>query len=328
LTSSYALTASHILGASVSGQVATAATASFYLETDTLDSVVARGSVTTGSITVAEVTASGFSAAGHYIPTDDSVYDIGTADKQVRDIYVSTGSIIFGGTHRIEVNKDTNTFNFDAPAAEGLTIPCVDHINGHDYQDGTLLYDKESQKFKFRQQGLWAELGSGTGGGGNISVAGIGSGILTMADDADGPNRALLEEYTNNPVAYSGKTLYLAAVAGPGYGPFSIGSKFYFNEGGVWHPSHFFSLDSQESTDVPETFPDMQDILSLDATRTEDRAVLSGLHLNATSYGGRAIYLSNTGSVAIGDFIHGNKYYFNEGGTWFASTFHAEPGDE
>jgi hypothetical protein len=348
LSSSFAHTASYVVGQSVFGTVTsahtasyvenaqtasyveTAQTAAFFAETDTFDSVVARGSVTTGSITVSEITASAISAAGHYIPTADSVYDLGSADKQIRDIYVSTGSIIFGGTHRIEVNKDTNTFNFDAPSAEGLTIPCVDYVNGYNYSDGTLLYDKAVHKFKFRQQGEWVELGSGNGngaGGGttNISVAGVGSGILTLTDDADGPNRSLLQEYTNNSVAYSGKTLYLANVANNPVGPFSIGAKFYFNEGGVWHPSHFFSSGYDvNSQNTPAVFPDMQDILSLDASRAEDLAVLNGLHQNSASYGGRAIYLSSTGSSPVGAFIHKNKYYFNEGGNWFASSFIAE----
>ena len=334
LSASFAHTASYVLNAQTASYVLNAQTASFFAETDTLDSVVARGATTTGSITVSEVTASGFSAAGHYIPTSDAAYDIGTADNQIRDIYVSTGSIIFGGTHKIEVNSETNTFNFDSPNAEGLSIPCVDYINGIDYQDGTIVYNKSQHKFLFRQESEWVELGTGGNGGGtgggttNVSVAGVGSGILTLTDDADGPNRALLQEYVNNPVAYSGKTLYLANVQNGGIGPFSIGSKFYFNEGGVWHPSHFFSISSQQSTDVPAVFPDMQDILSLDGTRPEDRAVLNGLHQNATSYGGRAIYLGSTGSATIGDFVYENKYYFNEGGVWFASTFHTESGDE
>ena len=79
---------------------------------------------------------------------------------------------------------------------------------------------------------------------------------------------------------------------------------------------------------LPFSISDMQDILSLDGTRPEDRAVLNGLHQNATSYGGRAIYLGSTGSATIGDFVYENKYYFNEGGVWFASTFHTESGDE
>ncbi len=347
-TASYvetAQTASYVAAANINGTVAnahtasyieTAQTASFYLETDTLDSVVSRGNSTTGSISVGEMTASAISAGGHYIPTDDATYDIGSADKQVRDIYVSTGSIIFGGTHKIEVNSETNTFNFDSPSADGLSIPCVDQVNGLDYQDGTIVYEKAQHKFLFRQESQWVELGTGGGGGNNsgggdttnVTVAGLGSGILTLTDDADGPNRALLQEYTNNPVVYSGKTLYLANVASSPVGPFSIGAKFYFNEGGIWHPSHFFSSNAQQNQNSPAVFPDMQDILNLDASRAEDHAVLNGLYQNSASYGGRAIYLSSTGSVPIGDFIYANKYYFNEGGNWFASSFHADEEDE
>ena len=328
LSSSFAHTASY---------VETAQTASFFAETDTLDSVVARGSTTTGSITVAEVTASGFSAAGHYIPTADSAYDIGTADKQVRDIYVSTGSIIFGGTHRIEVHSETNTFNFDSPGAEGLTIPCVNQVNGYSYMDGTILYDKESGCFKFRQNGEWAVLGTVTnGGGGNAGggssgtptdLPGFGAGILALNDDGDGPGRNLLVEYSQNPLKYTGRQVYLANTASQPVAPFTRAGKFYFNEGGVWHPSPFFSENAiiQPLTD---TFPDMQDILSLNGNEVEDRTLLISFYQNPESYIGRAIYLSNTGSTHVGDFDQGEKYYYNEGGTWFPSVLHANDEDE
>ena len=330
LSASYALTAAY---------VENALTASHYIETDTLESVLARGSTSTGSMFVSTLTASAIEARGHYVPDTDAAYDIGSADKQVRDLYISTGSIIFGGTHKIEVRRETNTFNFDSPGVEGMTIPCVDHVNGYAYPDGTILYDKAHGCFKFRQNGEWttmAQQGNGNGGGGDNGGGGnstpvptAGSGIFVLTDDGDGPNRDLLVEYANNSVAYSGKTLYLANIETNPVGPFCLGAKFYFNEGGVWHPSHFYNTDAQNSvpTTPPPVFPDMQDILSLDGTRVEDRAVLNGLHQNAASYAGRAIYLSSTGSAAIGDFVHENKYYFNEGGIWFASTFHAHSGD-
>jgi hypothetical protein len=342
LSASFAHTASYIAASDIDGTVLSASfahtasyvevaqTASFYAETDTLSSVVSRGSVTTGSITVGEITASAFSAGGHYIPTDDALYDLGSADRQIRDIYVSTGSIIFGGTHRIEVDSQTNTFNFDSPGSEGLTIPCVSVINGYDYADGTIVYDTSNHKFMFRQESEWVELGTGGGGsntgGGttNVTVAGVGSGILTLTDDGQGgANRSLLQAYASDPLTYSGKTLYLANVAANPVEPFVMGAKFYFNEGGVWHASHFFS-DLAQQQFTPAVFPDMQDILSLDGTRDEDRAILNGLYQNSASYGGRAIYLSSTGSSAIGPFIQQNKYYFNEAGIWFASNFLAE----
>tara|TARA_R110000824_G_scaffold247867_1_gene436919 strand:- start:5663 stop:8488 length:2826 start_codon:yes stop_codon:yes gene_type:complete len=328
-TASYvetAQTASYVKTAQTASYVKTALTASHYIETDTLETVLTRGNTSTGSIFVTTLTASAIEARGHYLPGTDATYDIGSADKQIRDLYISTGSIIFGGTHKIEVNSETNTFNFDAPAAEGITIPCVEQISAYNYANGTLLYDTSAQKFKFRQDSQWVELGSGgsSGAGDTITIAGIGSGILSLTDDTDGPNRTLLQEYTSNSAAYSGKTLYLANSAANPVGPFSIGAKFYFNEGGVWHPSHFFSTEAQQNSNPLPIFPDMQDILSLDASRTEDYAVLNGLHQNSASYGGRAIYLSNTGSSAIGSFTYNNKYYFNEGGTWFASSFISE----
>jgi hypothetical protein len=348
-TASYvetAQTASYVAAANVDGTVSsaltasyveTAQTASFYLETDTLDSVVSRGNSTTGSVSVGEMTASAISAGGHYIPTDDAAYDIGSADKQVRDIYVSTGSIIFGGTHRIEVHRETNSFNFDSPGVEGMTIPCVDHINGYNYLDGTILYDKQAGCFKFRQNGEWAVLGTVSNGGGNSGgggssgvpseLPGFGAGILALNDDGDGPGRNLLIEYSQNPLKYSGRQVYLANTASQPVPPFDRAGKFYFNEGGVWHPSPFFSLNAVMQP-LTDTFPDMQDILSLNGAEVEDRTLLTSFYQNPESYIGRAIYLSSTGSSVIGDFDQEEKYYYNEGGTWFPSVHIAEEEDE
>ena len=346
LSSSFAHTASYVIGQSVFGTVTsahtasyveTAQTASFYLETDTLDSVVSRGSSTTGSISVGEMTASAISAAGHYIPTDNATYDIGSATNQIRDIYVSTGSIIFGGTHKIEVHRETNSFNFDSPGVEGMTIPCVDHINGYNYLDGTILYDKQAGCFKFRQNGEWAVLGTVSNGGGNSGgggssgvpseLPGFGAGILALNDDGDGPGRSLLIEYSQNPLKSSGRQVYLANTASQPVTPFVRAGKFYFNEGGVWHPSPFFSLNAVMQP-LTDTFPDMQDILSLNGTEVEDRTLLTSFYQNPESYIGRAIYLSSTGSSVIGDFDQEEKYYYNEGGTWFPSVHIAEEEDE
>jgi hypothetical protein len=67
--------------------------------------------------------------------------------------------------------------------------------------------------------------------------------------------------------------------------------------------------------------PDIHDILHLDGLDAEDRAVLTGFNENSASYSGRVIYVSNTGSSAIGPFTIQNKYYFNENGVWFKSPF-------
>ena len=323
ISSSFSFFATSTTNAATASFAVLAATASHYEETDTLATVVSRGATTTGSITVGELTASGFSAGGHYIPTTDALYDLGSADKQIRDIYVSTGSIIFGGEHRIEINPLTNTFNFDSPESRGLSIPCVTNLDALDYADGTIVYHKSLNRFKFRQNSQWIEMGgSGTGGGGtSVSIA--GAGILTLADDGDGPNRQLLVDYSSNSTSYSGKTLYLSNIQSGAPAPFTMGSKFYFNEGGVWHPSPFFSTATVQGLSA-SAYPDLQDILSLDATNSEHYAILTGFNQNAESYSGRAIYLSNTGTLPVGEFIYPNKYYFNENGVWFASMFHTE----
>jgi len=319
----FAALAANATSASYAETASYAATASYYEETDTLASVVARGATTTGSITVNEITASGFSAGGHYIPTDDALYDLGSADKQIRDIYVSTGSIIFGGEHRIEINPITNTFNLDSPHSRGLTIPCVEDLDSLDYADGTIVYHTTLNRFKFRQNSQWIEMGgSGVGGGGGSSVM-TGTGIFMVADDGDGASRQLLYDMATNPEQYLGRTIYVSSVSASAPEPFVAGAKFYFNEGGTWFPSPFFSPDASQNV-VPATTTDMQGIITLDASNPEDYAILTAYNQDAGSYSGRAIYLSNTGSLPIGDFIYPNKYYFNEGGVWYPSMFHAD----
>jgi len=324
ISSSFSFFAVNATTAETASFATLAATASYYEETDTLASVVARGATTTGSITVGELTASGFSAGGHYIPTDDNMYDIGTADKQIRDIYVSTGSIIFGGEHKIEVNSATNTFNFDSPISKGLTIPRVDSLDNLDYADGTMVYHTALNRFKFRQNSQWIEMGdnnNGGGGGGGSVIA--GNGIFTISDDGDGPSRQLLYDLSSNAAGYLGRTIYVSNVMQGSPHPFTEGAKFYFNEGGIWHPSPFFSTGAVTSS-LPATTTDLQGILTLDAALPEDYAILTAYNQDAGSYSGRAIYLSNTGALPVGDFIVPNKYYFNEGGTWYASMFHSE----
>ena len=84
---------------------------------------------------------------------------------------------------------------------EGLAIPCVDQVPNRNYMDGTILYDKENNCFKFRQNGEWAVLalshdGGGYGGGGSggsggtpSDLPGFGAGILALNDDGDGLGR-------------------------------------------------------------------------------------------------------------------------------------------
>ena len=346
LTASYietAQTASYVAAASIDGTVLSAShalTASHYEETDTLDSVLSRGSASTSAASIGALTASSLQIGGHILPDADEVYDIGSPTKQIRDLYVSTGSIVFGGTHKISVDSATGGFAFSTPEAApsftNLTAAFIDVANVGGLSD----YVASSQSgIQAQIDALVAQIANieyGGGGGGNnagsgsvsVAVADGGAGILTMIDDGDGPNRAILQEYASNPVAHAGKTLYITDILGGSpLHPFIMANKFYFNEGGVWHKSPFYTDQPLQSpyTSMPT---DMHDILNLDGTHNEDRAILHGLHENAASYGGRAIYLRTTGSSPIGDFIEEGKYYFNEGGIWHASNFYAKEEDE
>jgi len=288
-----------------------------------------------GNITMSgTLTTNAITMKGHILPDEDDVYDIGSPSKQIRDIYVSTGSIIFGGTHAISIDPESNGFSFgvvdgvDVPAA-GFTIPQLtnEELSSLDPTNGTMIYNTTQEKFLFCQNGRWLSLGSG-GSGGNTIVTPQAGGIFSIADDGDGPNRALLEEYSINSTNYTGQTLYVSHVLTGSPCPFYVPSKFYFNEGGTWHPSPFFAEGESREDESLVSHPDIRNILRLDGDTTQDRAILTGLYENASSYSGRAIYLSNVGVPAVGDFTFPEKYYFNEGGIWHSSFFYEQDEEE
>jgi len=319
----------NIPASEIVGSVANALTASYYEEADTLDTILDKGNTSTKAMTVSSLTASGIEVHGHIAPASGNLYDIGTIDKQVRDIYVSTGSIIFGGTHKITIDGETNGFRFNTPdGAPTFSRLTASYVEAADVNGLTDLIQGSQQDIQLQINSLNEQLSNlGPGGGGTttVAIAAIGSGIFTLADDGDGPNRALIEEYATNSVLYSGKTLYLSSIASNPVTPFRIPSKFYFNEGGIWHPSHFYT-DADTTPQEPQasSHPDIQNILTLDGTQNSDRAVLIGLDENAASYAGRAIYLSKVGSSPVGVFVQSDKYYFNEGGVWHASSFYSK----
>jgi hypothetical protein len=333
-TASYvetAQTASYVSAANIDGTVLSAShalTASYYAETDTLDSVLARGNTSGLAMTVSAMTASGVEIQGHIIPDQDEVYDIGSPTKQIRDLYVSTGSIVFGGTHKISVDPTSGGFMFDTPSeAPSFTNLTAAYVEAEDVNGLTELFQNTEATIQLQIDDLNTQISNIELGGGNgsitVAVAGIGSGIMMVTNDNGGAGSALLQEYAVNATSYSGKTLYLAESGEVPVAPFNIGRKFYFNEGGVWHPSHFFA-DEQQNVTQTLTHPDRHDILNLDGALAEDRAILVGLDQNALSYGGRAIYLSNVGDDPVGAFVQEQKYYFNEGGIWHASNFYSK----
>ena len=56
-----------------------------------------------GEITANQLTFSGATMKGHIIPDADVSYDIGTPERKIRDIYISTGSMWVGDGHKMGV---------------------------------------------------------------------------------------------------------------------------------------------------------------------------------------------------------------------------------
>ena len=49
--------------------------------------------------------------SGSIIPTVDSLFDIGSGDKKIRDIYVSSGSVWIGDEFNLSVSESTSGEN-------------------------------------------------------------------------------------------------------------------------------------------------------------------------------------------------------------------------
>ena len=230
-----------------------------------------------------------------------------------------------GTTMQGEANLtfDGSTLNVSSTTG-GVVIPrmTTTQRNAISATNGTMIYNTTDNAFQFYQNGSWALLGSGGGGGGGDTIISVGNGVLSIADDGPGGTyRALLSKYHVSASSYASKIIYLASIGSSPVDSFKIPRKFYFNENGVWHPSPFFSENQIIASTASVEMPDLHDVLHLNGSDTEDRAILTGFYNNSSSFSGRVIYLSNTGSSAVGPFNTQNKYYFNENGEWFKSPF-------
>ena len=61
--------------------------------------------------------------------------------------------------------------------------------------------------------------------------------------------------------------------------------------------------------------------ISDDGAGGAHRALLTKYHLSASSYASKILYLANTASNPVGPFTLPRKFYFNENGVWFPSSF-------
>ena len=59
--------------------------------------------------------------AGHILPTTNSAYDIGSAEKKVRDFYLSNNSLWIGDEHKISI--DSGVMKFKRRRHENLDVP-------------------------------------------------------------------------------------------------------------------------------------------------------------------------------------------------------------
>jgi hypothetical protein len=67
---------------------------------------------------------------GHVLPTTDLTYDLGSADKQWRSLYVGTSTIFIGGVP-ITVNTATNTLQVGAVNTTSVTTVATFNVNGN-----------------------------------------------------------------------------------------------------------------------------------------------------------------------------------------------------
>jgi hypothetical protein len=296
----------NIAAANVVGTVATATSADMVdgkHSTDfNLNYVTQNGATTTNALGVGSLSASMNVSASAYYGDGSKLTGISTAstlDEVTDNGNSTTNNITVGNIIATQITGSLTKLRNGNPylvAGSNITI-----VTG---SDGQLTI-------------------SATGGGGAAStIVSVGNGVLTIADDGPGGvYRSLLNKYHVSASSYSSKIIYLAATGSSPVDSFKIPRKFYFNENGVWHPSPFFTFGAALASTASVEMPDLHDILHLNGSDTEDRAVLTGFYNNSSSFSGRVVYVSNTGSPVIGPFTSQNKYYFNESGIWFKSPF-------
>jgi len=333
--------ATNAVTAQTASYVVTAQTASYYAETDTLQSVTGRGATTTSTLSVAGLSASvNVSASGFY--GDGSNITGVTAEWDGSH----TGNATIVGNLSASLNMSASAYYGDGSNLTGIsTASTLDQItdNGNtttnDIIVGNLvataltgsltklrsglpyLVAGSNVTISYEANGQIIIASTGGGGSGNTIIS-TGNGVLTISDDGPGGTyRALLNKYHVSASSYASKIIYLTNTGSSPLDSFKIPNKYYFNENGVWHPSPFFDPLGIVASTASIELPDIHDILHLNGSNVEDRAVLTGFNDNSSSFSGRVIYVSNTGSSAIGPFNGENKYYFNENGVWFKSPF-------
>ena len=85
-------------------------------------------STISGEITANQLTFTGATMKGHIIPDADVSYDIGTPERKIRDIYISTGSMWVGDGHKMGVANGAMTVR--KRKTDIIPQPIIDAIKG------------------------------------------------------------------------------------------------------------------------------------------------------------------------------------------------------
>jgi hypothetical protein len=169
-------------------------------------------------------------------------------------------------------------------------------------------------------------------------TTGSGGGSLTFNNGADnriltGVNSSTLQGEAN--LTFDGSTLNISSTTGGVVIPRMTTTQrnsisnangtmiynttdnvFQFYQNGSWS-----ALGSGGGTSTVITTGNGILVLSDDGAGGNHRALLTLYNVSASSYSSKIIYLANTASSPVGPFTIPRKFYFNENGVWFPSSF-------
>lgn len=168
-----------------------------------------------------------------------------------QDLFVREGDVIFYGLRFFEITKLKEPRLLFGQVDQKFEIQaiCKGVREGFFNEPVQLLEVREKLRLS-ELQNLEDALNTPSGGGGygtssgNIQIIGPCEGkIQIVSGKRTSSQRAQFLDYVNNPQNYKGCIIYLSEIDEDEiYGLFDNPNKFFFNEGGVWIESNFYTV--------------------------------------------------------------------------------------
>lgn len=157
-----------------------------------------------------------------------------------QNLFVREGDIVFYGTQFYEIMKlsEPRTIFGQVDHKIQITANCLRVREGTFYEPVAALQVREAMRQT--QQDIEDIINNIP----PVEDEGVcGGKIQIISGKRTSSQRAKFLNYAQNPQNFSGCVVYLTEVDNDElYGEFNKAKKFYFNENGIWHASHFYAV--------------------------------------------------------------------------------------